>query len=577
MANNETKTNAEIYREQRKARLAKAAKKKKHGKNDKVIGILVKVVCILLVAALVLYFIGTMLTNVFCLPQKVLTAATYGDYKITVAEYNYFYMSLYNSAANTASQYESYYSGMGAQYFDTTVDPADQTCQEADLPEGVVTWADYFAYCAPERAFLVFSIYDKAMSDEAKAAGFAVSAEEQTSMTTAIDSVIKSYQDQATASDYALDNFLSKTFGEGVTEKLYRELLEKEYVAELYLTWYQENVAENVDQAKLDAYYLEHKSEIDVISMRTFGISYAEPEEGSEDPSYTKEQAKARADQFVAKLAEGADFVETAVEFAPPSHAEDYKEESATLMKYQTKTSLDQISEDLGTWAFAAERAVNDTYIVEIPDSEAYFVVMLTATASKNTTPTSVDVRHILVEVKTTTTSDSGEDVDLPAETIELNKTNAKAEAEALVKKWEENGKTEQAFIDLVANNTDDSGSASTGGLYEGINSDSSYVTEFLDWSLAAHEAGDVEIIETVYGYHVMYYVGGDTTERWESDIRNTIATDAYTDFYMGIADQVRASTVRKEAVCNYFTKRTEELLADIIANNASSSSYSYY
>ena len=86
MANNEIKTNAEIYREQRKARLAKAAKKKKSGKANKVVSILVKVIIILLVAALSLFFIGKTLLGVFCLPQKVLTAATYNEEKLTIAE-----------------------------------------------------------------------------------------------------------------------------------------------------------------------------------------------------------------------------------------------------------------------------------------------------------------------------------------------------------------------------------------------------------------------------------------------------------------------------------------------------------
>ena len=85
MANNEIKTNAEIYREQRKARLAKAAKKKKSGKGDKIVGIIVKVICIVLVATVVLYGAAKMLTDVFCVPQKVLTAATYEDEKLSVA------------------------------------------------------------------------------------------------------------------------------------------------------------------------------------------------------------------------------------------------------------------------------------------------------------------------------------------------------------------------------------------------------------------------------------------------------------------------------------------------------------
>ena len=576
MANNETKTNAEIYREQRKARLAKAAKKKSHGKNDKVIGILVKVVCILLVAAIVLYFVGSTLTNVFCLPQRVLTVAEYGDYKVTVAEYNYFYMSLYKQAESTASMYDQYYSGMGSQYFDSTKDPAEQTCQEGNLPEGVVTWADYFSYCAPERAVLVKMLYDKAMA--AGKDGFKISDSDKAALQASIDETIESYRQQAAAQDYALNNYLFKTFGEGVTEKLFRELLEKEYVAELYLAWYQETATENVKDADVEAYYNEHKAELDVATLRFFGISYAEVKEGSEDPQYTKEEAKARADEFCAKLAEGGSFKELAIEYAVPSDKEDYKEDSATLMKYQKKADLEGISEGLGEWAFSADTKKNDTKIIDLESSKAYFVIMLEEVATKNVTPTSVAVRHILIEVAKTTKADDGSTVDLPAETIELNKTNAQAKVDEVLAKLAEKGNTEEAFIELVSTYSQDPGSTTTGGLYEGINYTSSYVTEFLDWALADHEKGFIETIETTYGFHIMYYVGGDTTPIWSSEIRNLLGTNAYEEYYGDIAKLIREGTTRNNTIINFFKKRTEEIVDLMVQENAAYASYgSYY
>ena len=576
MANNETKTNAEIYREQRKARLAKAAKKKNRGKNDKVIGILVKVVCILLVAAIVLYFIGSTLTNVFCLPQRILTVAEYGDYKVTVAEYNYFYMSLYKLAENTAAQYDQYYSGMGAQYFDSTKDPAEQTCQEGNLPEGVVTWADYFSYCAPERAILVKTLYDRAM--DAGKNGFKISAEDEAALKSSIDETIASYREKAAAQDYALNNYLFKTFGEGVTEELFRDLLRKEYVAELYLAWYQETATSNVKDADVEAYYNEHKSELDVVAIRIFGISYSTVKEGSEDPQYTKDTAKARAEEFAAKIAEGSAFKDLAIEYAVPSAKESYEDESASLMKYQKKADLEGISEGLGEWAFAAETKVNDTKIIELESNQAFFVVMLEKAAEKNVTPTSVGVRHILIEVAKTTEAENGSTVDLPKETIELNKTNAKAKADEVIAKLAEKGNTEEAFIELVGTYSNDPGSLNNGGLYDGINYTSSYVTEFLDWSLAEHKKGDIEIIETTYGYHVMYYVGGDTTPVWSSEIRNTLGTTAYEEYYSGIADLIREGTTRNNTIINFFKKNTEEIVALMVQENAAYSSYgSYY
>jgi hypothetical protein len=247
-------------------------------------------------------------------------------------------------------------------------------------------------------------------------------------------------------------------------------------------------------------------------------------------------------------------------------------------MKYQTKAGLEAISTGLGEWAFAAGTKVNDTKIIEIESKQVFFVIMLERTAEKNVTPTSVGVRHILIEVAKTTVAENGSTVALPAETIEMNKQNAFAKAQEVVSLWQENGATEQAFIDLVSLYTNDPGSLSNGGLYDGINYTSSYVTEFLDWSLAEHKKGDIEIIETSYGYHVMYYVGGDTTPVWSSEIRNNLGTTAYEEYYSDIADLIREGTTRNNTIINFFKKNTEEIVALMVQENAAYSSYgSYY
>lgn len=464
--------------------------------------------------------------------------ATYGDYEITAGEYNYFYMSLYNQARSTAQQYDQYYSGMGSQYFDVNVAPADQTCPETELPDGVVTWADYFAYCAPERAFLVEHLCNEAMDNISSNGGFSISGEEYEEITEAINETLAEYEDQAEIADETIDEYISSLMGEYVTTEVYRELLEKEFVAELYLSWYQEFSCEAITDAEIEDYYNENKDDIDVAEIRVYGISYA---------SGSKDTAKSMAEDFVAKLNKGSSFYDLAIEFASESQKNAYYDDSATLMKYQTKSSLEAIQTGLGEWVFDASRVAGDAYIIDLAQSQAYFVIMVETPASKNTTPTSVGVRHILIEVKKTTEIADGSQVELPQETIELNKQNAYAKAREVVSLWQENGATEQAFIDLVPLYTNDSGSVSTGGLYEDIDYESSYVTEFLYWSLAPHNFGDVEIIETTYGYHVMYYVGGDTTPVWSAEIRDTLGTEAYEKYYLDLAKDIRDNVERDE------------------------------
>lgn len=580
MANNEIKTNAEIYREQRKERLAKAAKKKSNGKADKIIRVLVKVVCIVLIAGLVLYGAGNILTKVFCLPQKILTVATYGDEKINVAEYNYYYMSLYNQIATTTQQIDSYYgSGYGAYYtgFDVTVDPAEQDYIGEDAPEDVETWADYFRLMAPEKAVIQRTLYNDAMGDEAKKAGFEITEEMQAEIDEQIESTIEQLAESAEENDYSLDNYISKSCGEGLTEKSYRELINRDLIVEEYLTWYEENISETITDDDVKSYYEDNKADYDLADARLFAISYAEAEEDSEseDPTYTKKEAKKLATEFKNKITDEASFVKLAKEYALPSQVESYEEDSATLAEGLVKSSIVDVAANVAEWLFDDARKAGDSAVIDEEDSEVYYIVYVVSPAAPDTLTAGADVRHILVEAATTGEDSEGNEVDLSEDEIEANFTAAKKEAEKILKEWKDGDATEDSFAALATEKTDDTGSTETGGLYEDITSTSSYVPEFLDWALASHKVGDTGIIKTDYGYHVMYFVGAEEMEKWESDVRDAIATEEFTNYstelYEGIAEKIEKS----EFLINHFVKTNEKMIDTYVSYYASSYSSS--
>lgn len=569
MANNEIKTNAEIYREQRKARLAKAAKKKKSGKGSKILTILVKVICILLVAALALFFVGKTLIGVFCLPQKVLTAATYNEEKLTVAEYNYYYMSLFNRAVSISQQYDQQYQGYGSSYFNTTVDPSEQDYPGEDAPENVKTWADYFKHTASESGLLMKSLYSASQSEEAKAKGFALTDAQKKEMETQVSEAMEQLKENAENEDFSVDNYISKVCGEGLTEESYKELLERDMIAQYYNEWFQENAKAEISIDEVNTYYEAHKADIDVAAIRYFSVSYAEATEGSTDPVYTKEEAKARADQFIAKVTDEASFIAAAKEFAPASMKDAYADDSATLQKNITKTALTQISADFANWTFDANRVAGNIASFDIESQKAYYIAYIVTPSAKNTDVASADVRHILVQAET-----KAEDGSTPLSDaqIEQNFAKAKTEADAILAEWKAGEATDTSFAALATAKTDDTGSKETGGLYEDITAESQYVPEFLDWSLAPHKAGDTGIIKTTYGYHIMYYVGADTTQKWESDVRTAIATETYNTWFDGLYDDITKNTVRSEKIIDFFAERTEEFVANYVKSSASSS-----
>ncbi len=145
-----------------------------------------------------------------------------------------------------------------------------------------------------------------------------------------------------------------------------------------------------------------------------------------------------------------------------------------------------------------------------------------------------VNVRHILIQ------PNEGEEMD-----------GALIRAEELYTKWQENP-TEENFIELATAHTTDPGSQATGGLYEDVYP-GQMVTNFNDWCFdEARQAGDTGIVETEYGYHIMYFVG-DSEETY-GDPNAEAAQTAYVAwldelFAMYDYDDLSANAVFTEKV----------------------------
>lgn len=134
------------------------------------------------------------------------------------------------------------------------------------------------------------------------------------------------------------------------------------------------------------------------------------------------------------------------------------------------------------------------------------------------------NVRHILISPEGGTTNEETGETTYSDEEWAA----AKSQAESLLEQWKAGEATEESFAALVAENTDDGGSASTGGLYEGIAPGSNYVEEFLAWAVDMNrQPGDTDIVETQFGYHIMYFVSGEPY--WISEATTHLLADRTT------------------------------------------------
>ena len=134
-------------------------------------------------------------------------------------------------------------------------------------------------------------------------------------------------------------------------------------------------------------------------------------------------------------------------------------------------------------------------------------------------------VRHLLVSPKGgTTNEETGETVYSDDEWA-----TALKEAQDLLAKWKAGDATEDSFAALVEENTDDSGSLGTGGLYEDVAPGSNFVEEFRAWAIdAARVKGETDIVKTQFGYHIMYYVSGEPY--WQSQATIQLASERLTE-----------------------------------------------
>lgn len=133
-------------------------------------------------------------------------------------------------------------------------------------------------------------------------------------------------------------------------------------------------------------------------------------------------------------------------------------------------------------------------------------------------------VRHILISPEGGTTDETTGETTYTDEQW----ADCLAKAEQLLADWKNGEATEESFAALVADNTDDGGSASTGGLYEGIYMGSGMVEPFETWSIDMNrKEGDTGLVQTEFGYHIMYFVSGEP--HWQYAARTQLLSERTT------------------------------------------------
>lgn len=153
---------------------------------------------------------------------------------------------------------------------------------------------------------------------------------------------------------------------------------------------------------------------------------------------------------------------------------------------------------------------------------------------AKDDTPSTINVRHILIQPEG---EKAGTDESGAAVYSEEQMAEARAKAQQLLDEWKQGEATEDSFAALVADNTADSGSATTGGLYSDV-TPGRMVTEFNDWCFdPARKAGDTDLVETTFGVHIMYFVSASEETYWHAAAKGYLLNQKSEDMIQACVD----------------------------------------
>ena len=466
---------------------------------------------------------------------KNTNAMKVGDHVLTSVDVNYFYIDAVSSYVSQNSAY--------LQYIMDINKPLNE--QVANSETGA-TWADSFLDQAKESIKSTYALYDMAMKE-----GHKLTEAEQKN----VDNTIATRTLYAAYYGYnSLDAWLRATYGNGAGENSYRNYLEISALASSYLTAHSDSLEFSADdlldfQAETPYRYNSYTYASYYLSAASFREGGTKDDKGN--TVYTDEEKAAAikaAEEAANTLAAGTyadlEAFDAAIKLLPINK----NNVSAASTRNEDKL-YDEITSIFQDWMVGkVEAETEDADPTFVTRQEGDITVIKSASGSGETEVINgyyvirygsvntnefamKNIRHILVKFEGGKT-DSSTGVTTYSEE---EKAKAKAEAEKLLAEWEKGDKSENSFAELAKKESDDNKDA--GGLYEDVYP-GQMVDSFNDWCFdEARQVGDYGIVETEYGFHLMFFVGDSDTTFRDFMITNVLRSETMEKWHDGLVD----------------------------------------
>lgn len=481
--------------------------------------IITAVIAIIVVIALIFTYVATGFVRkgmaaTLGWPQKTFTAYTLTDadgekHNIKVNTYNYYFALYYNNLQSTVSSYKQY--GIDLDEANMNVDFDKKLSEQTRTEDGkTTTWLEYVQEQVEDSIKDTYAHYYKAVKEN-KGKDPEITDDQKKE----IKDALKSYKESAHKYGYTVSGYIEAAMGHGVTKDVFVREATISYIAENYESDHKnDSDAKTYTDKELNAYKKKNKSKLQSVDIKMFEC------DSEDDAKAFKKALKADGSNFAALASKYSsdDFDKKANKNSQETTYNDMARSTMEGLSVAISTADDDKKYPGLDWLYSSDRKAGD---VRQDSTTVVYVVKPVYMSDAKT----VNVRHILIAPESSKSSDDSSSSKSAKDCTDKEWAAAEKKAKSILAKYNSGDKTSKSFAKLAKSNSSD-GNASNGGLYENV-IPNQMVPTFNAWCFdSSRKAGDVGIVKTEYGYHIMYFEGKNDQAVWQYIAQQKLAAD---------------------------------------------------
>lgn len=481
--------------------------------------IITAVIAIIVVIALLFAYVATGFVRkgmaaTLGWPQKTFTAYTLTDadgekHDIKVNTYNYYFALYYNNLQSTVSSYKQY--GIDLDEANMNVDFDKKLSEQTRTEDGkTTTWLEYVQEQVEDSIKDTYASYYKAVKEN-KGKDPEITDDQKKE----IKEALKNYKESAHKYGYTVSGYIEAAMGHGVTKDVFVREATISYIAENYDSDHKnDSDSKTYTDKEINAYKKKNKSKLQSVDIKMFEC------DSEDDAKAFKKALKADGSNFAALASKYSsdDFDKKANKNSQETTYNDMTRSTMEGLSVAISTADDNKKYPGLDWLYSSDRKAGD---VRQDSTTVVYVVKPVYMSDAKT----VNVRHILIAPESSKSSDDSSSSKSAKDCTDKEWAAAEKKAKSILAKYNSGDKTSKSFAKLAKSNSSD-GNASDGGLYENI-IPNQMVPTFNAWCFdSSRKAGDVGIVKTEYGYHIMYFEGKNDQAVWMYIAQQKLAAD---------------------------------------------------